>query len=66
MSTSVPPIDAATAAADHPVSFDVDYPDRPLDRVSTLLRPFAALPIPSSSAWSPAAGSSRPAIPAPA
>jgi hypothetical protein len=45
MSTSVPPIDAATAAADHPVSFDVDYPDRPLDRVSTLLRPFAALPI---------------------
>ena len=22
----------------HPVEFDVDYPDQPLDRVSTLLR----------------------------
>jgi len=29
----------------HPVRFDVDYPDRPLDRLSTAFRPFAALPI---------------------
>jgi hypothetical protein len=31
--------------ADHPVQFDVDYPDRALDRVSTLFRLFAAIPI---------------------
>jgi hypothetical protein len=29
----------------HPVDFDVDYPDRQLDRVSTLLRPVFAIPI---------------------
>ncbi len=29
----------------HPVEFDVDYPDRPLDRFSTLLRPVFATPI---------------------
>ena len=29
----------------HPVEFDVDYPDRKLDRLSTLLRPVFALPI---------------------
>ena len=29
----------------HPVEFDVDYPDRPLDRVSTLLRLVFAIPI---------------------
>ncbi len=29
----------------HPVKFDVDYPDRQLDRVSTLLRPVYAIPI---------------------
>ncbi len=29
----------------HPVEFDVDYPDRQLDRVSTLLRPLFAIPI---------------------
>jgi hypothetical protein len=29
----------------HPVEFHVDYPDRPLDRVSTLLRPVFAIPI---------------------
>ncbi len=29
----------------HPVEFEVDYPDRQLDRVSTLLRPLFALPI---------------------
>jgi len=31
--------------ATHPVEFDVDYPDRPLDRFSTLLRPLFAIPI---------------------
>ena len=29
----------------HTVEFDVDYPDRPLDRFSTLLRPLFAIPI---------------------
>jgi len=31
--------------ATHTVEFDVDYPDRPLDRFSTLLRPLFAIPI---------------------
>jgi hypothetical protein len=31
--------------ADHPVQFDVDYPDRALDRVTTFFRLFAAIPI---------------------
>jgi hypothetical protein len=29
----------------HPVEFDVEYPDRPLDRLSTLFRLIFALPI---------------------
>ena len=29
----------------YPVSFDVDFPARPLDRVSTAFRIFAAIPI---------------------
>jgi hypothetical protein len=29
----------------YPVQFSVDYPDRPLDRLSTLLRLFVAIPI---------------------
>jgi Domain of unknown function (DUF4389) len=29
----------------HPVEFDIDYPDRQLDRVSTFFRPFLAIPI---------------------
>jgi hypothetical protein len=29
----------------YPVAFDVDYPDRPLNRVSTFFRVFAAIPI---------------------
>ena len=32
-------------AAPHPVEFDVDYPDRQLRRVSTLLRAVYAIPI---------------------
>src|SRR4030088_2724366 len=31
--------------ASYPVTFDVDYPARPLDRVSTAFRIFAAIPI---------------------
>ena len=31
--------------AAYPVQFSVDYPDRPLDRVKTLLRPVVAIPI---------------------
>jgi hypothetical protein len=29
----------------HPVSFDVDYPDRPLNRLTTALRVFTVIPI---------------------
>lgn len=35
----------AMNASSYPVSFSVDYPDRSLDRVSTLFRLFIALPI---------------------
>jgi len=31
--------------AAYPVQFSVDYPDRPLDRLKTLIRPLAAIPI---------------------
>src|SRR5258708_12714253 len=31
--------------ATYPVQFAVDYPDRPLDRLTTLLRLFVAIPI---------------------
>ncbi len=31
--------------ASYPVQFSVDYPDRPLDRLKTLIRPLAAIPI---------------------
>ena len=31
--------------AAYPVQFSVDYPDRPLDRAKTLVRPLAAIPI---------------------
>lgn len=31
--------------ASYPVTFSVEYPDRPLDRLSTLFRLFAAIPI---------------------
>jgi hypothetical protein len=34
-----------TTDGTYPVQFSVDYPDRPLDRVSTLLRIFFAVPI---------------------
>ena len=43
--------------AEHPVRFDVDYPDRALDRVTTFFRLFTAIPIlvvlgaVSGSAW---------------
>jgi hypothetical protein len=45
MSTPTPPDAAAASVREHPVRFDIDYPDRPLDRLSTFLRPFYALPI---------------------
>ena len=31
--------------AAYPIQFSVDYPDRPLDRLKTLVRPVAAIPI---------------------
>jgi hypothetical protein len=31
--------------AAYPIQFSVDYPDRPLDRLKTLVRPIAAIPI---------------------
>ena len=30
---------------DHPVRFSVDYPDRPLDRLTTAFRIFTVIPI---------------------
>jgi hypothetical protein len=30
---------------DHPVEFDVEYPDRPLNRLTTFFRPLVAIPI---------------------
>jgi hypothetical protein len=45
MSASPPPPPSPTAPAPHPVTFAVDYPDRDLNRVSTALRIFAAIPI---------------------
>jgi hypothetical protein len=42
MSVATHPIDAVP---DHPVQFDVEYPDRPLDRLTTFFRPFVAIPI---------------------
>jgi hypothetical protein len=49
----------------YPVQFTVDYPDRPLDRLSTLLRVFFAIPIfivlgtvsGSATSWEKTAGS---------
>ena len=35
----------AQAATDYPIQFSVDYPERPLDRFTTLLRPIFLLPI---------------------
>lgn len=43
-----PPSDeepAAPGAGQYPLRFDVDYPDRPLNRLSTGFRIFAAIPI---------------------
>ena len=45
MSASVPPTPSAPGEPGYPATFDVDYPDRPLNRVVTLFRPFAAIPI---------------------
>jgi Domain of unknown function (DUF4389) len=40
-----PAVPAPGAVSDYPVTFSVDYPDRPLNRVSTAFRIFAAIPI---------------------
>jgi hypothetical protein len=40
-----PPPPQPTATAPYPVSFAVDYPDRPLNRVTTFFRLFAVIPI---------------------
>jgi hypothetical protein len=45
MSTSVPPIASVESAPDHPVRFDVEYPGRDLNRVTTFFRPLVAVPI---------------------
>jgi hypothetical protein len=42
MSTPFPPADAVQV---YPVAFDVDYPDRTLNRLTTFFRPFVAIPI---------------------
>ena len=35
----------ASSAVGHAATLDVDYPDRPLGRLTTFLRPFTILPI---------------------
>jgi uncharacterized protein DUF4389 len=40
-----PSVPTGGAVSDYPVTFSVDYPDRKLNRVSTALRIFAAIPI---------------------
>jgi Domain of unknown function (DUF4389) len=45
MTTSVPPISSVGVAPDYPVTFRVDYPDRPLNRLTTFFRPIVAIPI---------------------
>jgi hypothetical protein len=44
MTTGPTPQDA-TAARDYPVQFAVEYPDSPLNRLTTAFRPFVAIPI---------------------
>jgi Domain of unknown function (DUF4389) len=44
MTTGPTPQDAA-AARGYPVQFAVEYPDRPLNRLTTAFRPFVAIPI---------------------
>jgi hypothetical protein len=45
MSAAVPAAKLSAMDSDYPLSFAVDYPDRPLDRVSTAFRIFAVIPI---------------------
>ena len=45
MSTSVPPVDTAGPTPGYPVTFDVEYPDRALNRLTTFFRLVVALPI---------------------
>jgi Domain of unknown function (DUF4389) len=40
-----PPAPAAGTPSDYPVQFSVDYPDRPLNRLTTFFRIFVAIPI---------------------
>lgn len=42
MSVSAHPI---ATIPDHPIRFDVEYPDRRLDRLTTFFRPIVAIPI---------------------
>jgi hypothetical protein len=44
MTTPAPPQDVATGGG-YPVQFAVEYPDRPLNRLTTAFRPFVAIPI---------------------
>jgi hypothetical protein len=42
---AAPPPPPAPPASDYPVNFDVDYPDRPLNRLTTFFRIFTVIPI---------------------
>jgi len=42
---SVGPAQPPPAAGDHPVSYDVEYPDRALNRLTSALRVFTVIPI---------------------
>src|SRR4051794_24628574 len=45
MTSDQPPIPSERPATDFPLSFDVEYPDRPLDRLTSALRIFTVIPI---------------------
>jgi len=45
MESQTPPAPAAPAAAGYPVSFDVEYQDRELSRLTTFFRVFTVIPI---------------------
>jgi uncharacterized protein DUF4389 len=43
--TPPPPAPAPAAVPGYPARLDVEYPDRPLNRLTTFFRPFVAIPI---------------------
>ena len=45
MESTGPSVDQQRSVADYPVTFAVEYPDRELNRLTTVFRIFAVIPI---------------------